>query len=86
MTKNYFGCEDAASATAKIVFTYDSVAVPKVFYFGDEEAAIDFLNDQKKTTDTKWDYEFFSRDALTGKGWFLMETGSNKAIRWWIGC
>lgn len=45
MVNKYFGCESAASATAKIevVNSYDNSIINK-FFFGDEEEMWDYLN------------------------------------------
>lgn len=45
MVNKYFGCESAASATAKIevVNSYNDSIITKIF-FGDEEEMFDYLN------------------------------------------
>lgn len=77
MSYKYFGCENAASATAKIVFpTFN-----ETYYFGDINDASDFINTVKKTWDlSDWTYEYHLRDINWESGavgnWYCVETGS----------
>ena len=86
MRKFYNGCENAASATAKIVFSFG-----ETYYFGDEERAADFINAVKETWDVcDWTYSIFLRDIKLNTGaygnWWCVEKGSRVSAHSTIVC
>ena len=82
MTKHCFGCESAASATAKVCFP----SLNEAYYFGEASSAADFINSVKLTWDCPkdWPYEIYLREINweTGAfgGWGLVESGTRTRI------
>ena len=79
MNRKYIGCENAASATDKIVI--DNITA----YFGDSESAGDWLN-QYATLPNNYNYEWYERKTNweTGavyKEWIPLEFSSTERIK-----
>lgn len=82
MKRQYLGCENAASATAKIHFP----SFNEVYFFGETEQAADFINSVKKTWDctSDWPYKIYLREINWETGalgdWGLAESGTRTRI------
>ena len=75
----YNGCDNAASATAKIVFDW-GMGKSSTFFWGNEEEAVDYLNNLKREGYKTFTYKIYLRElnweTETMGGWFCVETGS----------
>ena len=82
MKRKYIGCENAASATAKVCFP----SFGEVYFFGEASEACDFINSVKKTWDisSDWPYQIYLRDINWESGafgdWAIIESGTRTSI------
>ena len=82
MTSHCFGCESAASATAKVHFP----SLKEAYFFGETSGAADFINYVKLNWDCPkdWPYEIYLREINWETGdfgdWYLVESGTRTRI------
>lgn len=95
MKKIYIGCENAASATAKLVYNYfnryewenDLPGETQVIYFGNEEEMLDHYDYYKEHNDYQaYHYEIYIRPTNhnlepVSSGWVKVEGGYSKGAR-----
>ena len=86
MKRIYIGCENAASATAKIEFSFN-----ETYYFGNGENAADFINTAKKTWNVcDWTYSIYLREINWNTGaygnWWCVENGNRVSAHSTIVC
>lgn len=82
--RTYIGCENSASAEAKIVFKMETETITA--YFDSIDAASDYLNNWVKGDEnlTPFNYEYYTRHYNWDSGcryntWDLVEIGSSKS-------
>ena len=82
-TRSYYGCENAASATAKLVIV-DRNGNGFTDFYGESEALLDKLKLYRKLLDGDWKYEIYLRDVNfeTGRlgGWTVAEIGTKDKV------
>lgn len=84
MKREYIGCENAASATAKICFP----ALNTKYYFGEASIAADFIDKVRETWDfIDWPYEIYHRKINRKSGllsrWYFTESGTRTGINYY---
>lgn len=86
MSYKYFGCENAASATAKVISTSTYDYSKSVTFFGNLEEAIKFYSNGVKVDEggkiSLHYYEIYSKDQDTNK-WVEIEVSDEVIESFW---